>query len=383
MNDQELRGRFGTLVDRVPPNADALPLVRTRAVRLRRRRSTAVVAGLVVVVAAAVVVPETLQHQAKPSAGVLVAPTPSTATTAVSTAPAEPDLANACTPALTSFGRVYGEIQHFYGIRASAEEAVSWEPQVASFAALPAGQTLDFCLIVGNLDNLSASSPPGAGELHMHYAVLADSGAGPVLVSASVNPYTSPLPRTVASQIAVFSPSAAPPTPVASAAIELPPCTSDNVSGVLREVGLVDGAPQGAIEISTTSAAGCFFRGNLQLVALAHGGAVVPVPPGGLPGPTNGVYAPMPVDTVLAALSPGHSVAAQHSGQLLVVTVGGDASAASCAARDRQTRPAGFRLTIGHVVVTVANLDAAASDTNKQAIVGCPGRFYAGSATLQ
>ena len=146
---------------------------------------------------------------------------------------------------------------------------------------------------------------------------------------------------------------------------------------------MVDGAPQGAIEISTTSPAGCFFHGTLHLAALTASGTVLPVPTGGLPGPTNGVYAQMRVDAVLAALSPGHTAPAQHAGQLLRVVVGGDSAAASCAVRDRQTRPASFRLTIGDVKVTVANLDAAASGTNRQPIVGCPGRFYAGSATLQ
>ena len=387
MNDGELRSRFDVMVDRVPANAQAESLVRARAGRLRRRRSTAVAVGLAVVVVAAVAVPESLQHQAKshvalpsgPSAS-MNAPAPASAPSPGPSATAE--LTDTCTPALTKSAGAYGEIQHFYGLRTSG-------PVAAAFLISLSGATgpVDFCLVVGDLDKLTPSLPPGVPD-RMHYAVLADEGAGPRLVSAGANLPSPALPGIDPAAIAAFQPSPAASLPVvptlgASAAVEVPPCTSRTVSGMLRGVAVVDGGPQGEIDLSTTSALGCDLRGSLHLAALTSTGAVLPVPSGGLPGPKDGVYAPIPVDEVIAPLTVGHSAPAEHAGQLLRVTVGSDASAASCAARDRQTRPASFRLTIGTVTVDVTNLDARSSSPQEQAVVGCPGRFYVGSAELQ
>ncbi len=385
MNDEELRSRFDVMVDRVPAKVDAESVVRARAGRIRRRRTSAAVAGLVVLVGAAVAVPGVLQHQGKSSTNVAAG------------------LSTTCDPAAVRAAVQYGSIDRMYGEVTTASELASWRKQVGGADeradTLAPGAPVSLCLLVGTLDGPATGGAPG-----VHYAVItvidgvagwvyyspapAEAGPMPGIKLSDIRPWagptTTPAPAAAATASAGPLTSAPPPSPgvASAAAIEVPPCTSHTVSGVLRGVGLVDGVIQGGIEISTTSTAGCFLRGNLQMAVLTPTGAVLPVPPGGLPGPTHGVYAPLPVDTVLAAVPAGHSHPAQSAGQLLRVIVGDDGGTA-CAARDRHARPARFRLTIGTVVITVANLDAAASDTGKQSIVGCPGRFYAGSATLQ
>ena len=66
------------------------------------------------------------------------------------------------------------------------------------------GAFVDFCLAVGDLNQLTPSLPPGAPD-HMHYALMAANGGDPpVLVYSSAARPTSPLPGISSNAIAAY-----------------------------------------------------------------------------------------------------------------------------------------------------------------------------------
>ncbi|MDX6201486.1 MAG: hypothetical protein QOJ83_986 [Frankiales bacterium] len=369
MNDDELRGRFDLLVDRVRPNPDADPLVRGRAARIRRNRSAAAVVALSLGVVVAVAVPETLQHQAKSARGVPGG-----------------GLSATCDPVASDAARRYGMVERMYGASTTASALAGWRQPVGGDSplldALEPGTDVPLCLLVGTLDG------PATATAGVHYALLAVVGdVAETVYFGSTLPTAGPMPGVAPSQIQPWSGPAPSPAPAVRttdpAATILRSCASGDLSGELRAVGLVDGLVQGEVVVVNTSATGCSLSGSLTMAALTSAGKPLPIPGGGLGGPVDGVYAPLPVSEGMppTSLVDGHLPATAAGG--LVVTVGGDPSAGTCAPQDRLTRPATFRLTIGAVSVDVANTDATANDTAKVAVYGCPSRFYAGSATGQ
>lgn len=366
MNDDDLRERFDVLVDRVPPNADALPLVRTRAARLRRRRASAAVAVLTLVVVAVVAVPETLQHQAKSHPSVAASPTPTTSAAVSATPSASPVLTDTCTPALTKAGREYGDIQHFYGLRSSGRMAAAWVPQGGAFLAVPAEQPVALCLIVGNLDRLAASSPPDSAEQHMHYAVLADSGGGAVLVEASPDPLTSPLPGVDPASIEAFQP--VPQATLSTMPAGVANCAPTDLVGALVGVGFPDGVVQGTVVVHNSSHTACRVHGAFHLALLDATGAEM----------AQNAQAVMPVvtlDGVLQPASPGVA-AATFSVGIYGLPAGGNVC------RQAQVvTPRTFLLKVGDVVVRVRNHTAATAG-GATAVSGCPGTITADRAEM-
>jgi hypothetical protein len=220
MNDDELRRRLTLLADRVPARPDAA--IRVRTTVRRRRRHNGVAAGLAAVIAAAaVVVPAVLAHRAPARVEGSTGPTPVPVPTVSAT----------CTRGLSKALTDYGTVQHFYAVRASAAVAASFAQNVHV-----SGDPVDFCLAVGDLDNLAVSTPPGVPD-QMHYALMAAGTGAPQLVYASANRPLQPLPGIDPAAIAVYQPtgaalptavSAAAPTAPAAAASSSPTGTPDD-----------------------------------------------------------------------------------------------------------------------------------------------------------
>ena len=362
MNDDDLRRRLDLMVDRVPVQPAAEALVRARAGRTRRRRGVAAGAVLATAVVLAVALPETLQHQAKSEAAAGV-----------------PGRTGACTTALAQALRAYGEPQHSYGVRVTTDQAVAWASRPGStFLAAPQGRYVDFCLSVGDLSHLATSAAAAGAEV-LHYAVMADPQGAPELVWAGHDLPADPLPGVAAEQIAAY---AHVPTPSSRATqpATLRPCVARDLVGQLSDVSLPDGLVQGEVVIVNTSSSSCRVSATMTaMVALTSSGQPLSVPAGGLPGPAHGVAVPYPVKEALPATALVNGGLPSEGPGAIVLTVGGDPSATACAAKDRSTRPAAFRFSIGTLRITVANHDPTTRAGAVRAIYGCPSRFYVGS----
>ena len=256
MNDEQLRGRLGLLAERVPPRPDAPARVRALARRQRRRHYAGGFAALTVLVVAAVAVPAVLAQRSGPHIQAAPGPTP-TPTISPTTA-----MTTTCTPALTKAVSVYGTIQHFYGVRTSADRANAFS-QNLTFTGGP----VDFCLAVGNLDNLSASSPPGSTPQQMHYAVMAANSVGePVLVYASADrPTTSPLPGISPAAIDSYRPSGGPSTTQSGSAPANTTGLTTTCTPALTKAADDYGNIQHLYGLRTSAADAAAFAQNLQV----------------------------------------------------------------------------------------------------------------------
>lgn len=362
MTDDDLRRRLDLMVDRVPAQPDAEALVRARAGRVRHRRGVAAGGALALAVVVAVAVPETLQHQTKSAAATGIA-----------------GQTGACTTALAQAVRAYGEPQHSYGVRVTTDQAIAWASRPGStFMAAPQGRHVDFCLVVGDLTHLATSAAAGGAEV-VHYAVLADPEGAPELVWAGHDVPAAPLPGVAADQIAPYVQL---PTPSAKASpsATFRPCVSGDLVGQLSDVALPDGLVQGDVVIVNTSSTPCRVSGTMTaMVALTSSGQPLPVPAGGLPGPAHGVTVPYPVRVNLLPTTLVKGEPTSEAAGAIIVSVGGDPSARACAAKDRSTRPASFRFSIGTLRITVVNHDPTAGSAAVTSVYGCPSRFYVGS----
>jgi hypothetical protein len=356
MNDNDLRGQFDALVDRVPPNVDAEPLVRRRASRIRRRRASVLTVGVVLIAIAAVAVPETLQHQGKSQ----LATAPNSAAAA--------GLTNECSPALTRAATVYGDLQQLHGLRTSGRVAAGFAPQLVATVS----PSVDFCLVVGKLDNLAASAPGGApaASRERHYAVLADDGSGPLLVYAAAALPTLPLPGISQSWITPYDPEGEffRPSPlpsgaaVPSAAVaDVRACLSGDLVADMYLEGVTDGVTHAQIDLANLTGTPCSVQGELEFTATSATGEV-------LSGPAHGVVAPT---SVRGVLEPKGAV---------VLDIGGDQPPQACAEGERVT-PKNFVVRVGQVTATVPNKTAIAKD-GRTALSGCPGTIYADSARV-
>lgn len=382
MNDDDLRSRFDLLVEQLPPRPHAHLGVRAQATALRRRRR-ATAAGIVLVAAVAAAGGTLTLRQHTTSAAGVGAPV---------------RLNRGCSSSQTTLASSYGTVQRLYGELTTAGAAAAWGgPGAAAFAAQPPAAAVDLCFVVGDLTGL----PRAAGGQVMHYALdTTPAGLPGHFLYAEVDYGHLPeslMPGVDRAQVAAYAPTAAPhaPTPVSHVPTPVPvstpgpattatvlreaparACSAKDLVGRLRYVGYPDGGVLGTVEVTNASPSRCMLHGDLSMTVLRGDGSVLPVPAGEPHGAPHGVNAVTPVSGVLLR---AHAFEQGQDPDAQALEIGVD-SDYGCPAADVAT-PAAFRLTIGTVVLTVANHDADAVE-GEQAVSGCPYRFAVGSAEL-